>query len=526
VRDEFLSQVKDTLARRVGLHCSNPVCGKRTSGPAGDPSQTMNIGVAAHITAASPGGPRYDATLAESERRSIHNGIWLCADCARLIDSDPQTFTIATLRNWKTAAERTARESLEQPHGQATTNVACEIRALRNDLSVSLDALRASRWRPNDSDNAAARTYLCSIFQSAVRLSDDAHLLSPDAPPPYVAVDFSELYAYAASNAELLVGTPLVDYCIERSSISLLMPPGTVYELQNFVRGLRHDPRDVGQGTGLKSLEKFVKHYEQAPDSERTRRAYEEALRAILSSGALLWSGFSRLKGALGKGLITPIPNGVGGLARMGTNDEVRHFFLLFERLRPERTKGAANWADAVNLSILVNAHSEMCGRARMISSASSFAVVAAMSVSGHLPVRTSREYAIFLRLVADQKPETAAAALTTLQDHIGELLAVVDRDDAIDARHLPILRSFADVYRRVFSPIDEMIRDALSALPKQQAKVISEFYHHLVEEADLARGFRRWWDMICEELNGIDQELEASHMAKEIRGAIDDYIG
>ena len=89
VRDDFLSQAKDTLARRVGLHCSNPDCGKRTSGPAEDPSETVSIGVAAHITAASSGGPRYDANLAESERRSINNGIWLCADCARLIDSDP-----------------------------------------------------------------------------------------------------------------------------------------------------------------------------------------------------------------------------------------------------------------------------------------------------------------------------------------------------------------------------------------------------------------------------------------------------
>ena len=87
-RDEFLAEVKKRLALRAGLRCSNLRCRALTAGPTLDPSGVINIGVAAHITAASPGGPRYDPTLSRKRRRSIENGIWLCQRCAKLIDSD------------------------------------------------------------------------------------------------------------------------------------------------------------------------------------------------------------------------------------------------------------------------------------------------------------------------------------------------------------------------------------------------------------------------------------------------------
>jgi hypothetical protein len=39
---------------------------------------TIDIGVAAHITAAAPNGPRYDPSLTSAQRRRHLNGIWLC----------------------------------------------------------------------------------------------------------------------------------------------------------------------------------------------------------------------------------------------------------------------------------------------------------------------------------------------------------------------------------------------------------------------------------------------------------------
>lgn len=60
-RDDFTTSTKEVIARRVGYHCS--LCSRGTVGPNEDPARANNIGVAAHITAASPGGPRYDATI-------------------------------------------------------------------------------------------------------------------------------------------------------------------------------------------------------------------------------------------------------------------------------------------------------------------------------------------------------------------------------------------------------------------------------------------------------------------------------
>lgn len=113
MRDEFDKEVKEILARRVGYLCSNPNCRKLTSGPQTDPTKALNIGVAAHITAASSGGCRYNASLSSQERKSVINGIWLCQNCAKLIDNDEQKYTVELLLEWKKTAEQQALFEVE-----------------------------------------------------------------------------------------------------------------------------------------------------------------------------------------------------------------------------------------------------------------------------------------------------------------------------------------------------------------------------------------------------------------------------
>jgi hypothetical protein len=105
MRDDFPKTIADTLAKRVGNHCSNPLCGKRTSGPHTQADKALNLGVAAHLTAASPGGPRYDSSLDSEQRKAISNGIWLCQTCSKLIDNDEERFPLAVLKEWKEQAE-------------------------------------------------------------------------------------------------------------------------------------------------------------------------------------------------------------------------------------------------------------------------------------------------------------------------------------------------------------------------------------------------------------------------------------
>ena len=73
------------------------------------------MGVAAHITAASPKGPRYDQMLSAEERRSLENGIWLCQNCGKLVDNDPARYSTELLRQWKRLSEEAARLELESP---------------------------------------------------------------------------------------------------------------------------------------------------------------------------------------------------------------------------------------------------------------------------------------------------------------------------------------------------------------------------------------------------------------------------
>lgn len=111
-RDDFRQSTKNTLARRVGYLCSNPNCRRHTIGPAAGHPGSTNIGIAAHITAASVGGPRYDETLTRDERRSADNGIWCCQNCAHLVDADDSAYSEETLRSWKRAAESRAASNI------------------------------------------------------------------------------------------------------------------------------------------------------------------------------------------------------------------------------------------------------------------------------------------------------------------------------------------------------------------------------------------------------------------------------
>ena len=104
-RDSFSKPTIENLGKRVSYLCSNPRCRKVTIGAHHNPDRSVLIGIAAHITAASPGGPRFDSKLTPEERSSHDNGIWLCSDCANLIDKDVDKYSVELIRSWKSGAE-------------------------------------------------------------------------------------------------------------------------------------------------------------------------------------------------------------------------------------------------------------------------------------------------------------------------------------------------------------------------------------------------------------------------------------
>ena len=138
MRDDFSEDVKRKLATRAGHLCSNPKCKRPTSGPSETDKVITNVGEAAHITAASEGGARYDPSLTPEQRSSIENGIWLCSTCSKAVDDDANIYTELFLRDWKTEAEKSAHKAIEEgPQPQQAT---------RDQIFVlRLDAYRSFR---------------------------------------------------------------------------------------------------------------------------------------------------------------------------------------------------------------------------------------------------------------------------------------------------------------------------------------------------------------------------------------------
>ena len=166
-RDSFAASTKRAISNRVGHLCSHPDCGVPTKGPATNPARTINVGDAAHITAASPGGPRYDSSLTREERASPENGIWLCRIHAKLVDDDEEEYTVEKLRLWKDTAEQAARHRLERPTESAvnTTRTVAKRNVLLQQRRNESRGRCIARWK------AAGLTR-----EKAIAFADDENL--------------------------------------------------------------------------------------------------------------------------------------------------------------------------------------------------------------------------------------------------------------------------------------------------------------------------------------------------------------
>lgn len=162
-RDDFGKVPLNRLANRAGHRCSNPDCRRPTSGPESTTDGSVNIGVAAHITAASVGGPRFDPYLTPAQRSAVANGIWLCQSCAKLIDNDTTRFTQALLLEWKSSAEQRARLQLETPERPEGAGEP-ELVLPSTDAKVSwlLFSARATTLVGRDDERAQLDRFLCA----------------------------------------------------------------------------------------------------------------------------------------------------------------------------------------------------------------------------------------------------------------------------------------------------------------------------------------------------------------------------
>lgn len=113
-QDYFSPATKDLLAKRSGYICAYPGCKRMTVAGSKDRQSGITLtGIAAHITAASERGPRYDPSMNHDERASERNGIWTCQIHGKFIDDNPSKCSVEQLRRWKSQHEEWVFDRVE-----------------------------------------------------------------------------------------------------------------------------------------------------------------------------------------------------------------------------------------------------------------------------------------------------------------------------------------------------------------------------------------------------------------------------
>jgi hypothetical protein len=126
-RDDFPASVKQQLQDSVASYCSKPDCRILTV-KGSSTEKRICAGRAAHITAASENGPRYDASLTKQQRKHFNNGIWLCGTHADEVDVDIDIYTVEELKSWKEQTRFYVSQSLgKKPVYPADDDLECGI---------------------------------------------------------------------------------------------------------------------------------------------------------------------------------------------------------------------------------------------------------------------------------------------------------------------------------------------------------------------------------------------------------------
>lgn len=244
MRDDFSESIKVNLAHRVGFRCSNPNCRKPTSGPQVDPTKAINIGVAAHIKAASPGGKRYDANQTLEQRKSADNGIWLCQSCSKLIDSDETRYTVGLLQIWKSQAEAIALRELEEKEANRESTIVVRYADDDRDFALWLSLQLVSQGYPVWCDllNSEPGEYTQALVEELIKNKAAKYLFVLSSSSNVDSELLKELrFAYEIMQSKKLVGlvipAQVADVPVDERTI-LLQGTSPIDFLQGWSIGL------------------------------------------------------------------------------------------------------------------------------------------------------------------------------------------------------------------------------------------------------------------------------------------------
>lgn len=143
--NNFSTATKQKIRDMAGSMCSFPDCRRSTTGAKSDRSTKFGVGVACHIKAASPNGPRYDPAQTTEDRSNFSNGLWMCQTHSVLIDADDSAYSVETLNEWQRISHERATKFVntrlltqEESDRNASTHA---MRSLRDFIKSDEDIL-------------------------------------------------------------------------------------------------------------------------------------------------------------------------------------------------------------------------------------------------------------------------------------------------------------------------------------------------------------------------------------------------
>jgi hypothetical protein len=247
-RANFSDSTKRALALRAAFRCSNPGCGALTIGPGTGVSDVEITGTAAHIYAAAPNGPRGAGGLADADRSGPLNGIWLCAKCARLVDTNAgQAYPASLLRGWRDLHEariRMEHGGLARPFGWIHS-----IDILNDVWLAEPTTVRFSRCNMFVGANGTGKSHFISLLSG---LGSPSTVMERARHPDSLVHAVINWYDPQPRRAEFRAEGQQLHFESDGIAVPFVPQPYQVVTLPpHSWRGLPRDVRELGELVGL-----------------------------------------------------------------------------------------------------------------------------------------------------------------------------------------------------------------------------------------------------------------------------------
>ena len=102
------------LCSKSGGRCAISTCHKELVVNKTEKDKNSLIGVGAHIKGEKPDSARYEDGMTDKERNCYDNLIFVCGNCHKVIDDQPNTYTVEKLHEIKMTHEKWIIESTEK----------------------------------------------------------------------------------------------------------------------------------------------------------------------------------------------------------------------------------------------------------------------------------------------------------------------------------------------------------------------------------------------------------------------------